>query len=309
MTVMDELHTDLEPVVTELFDRHLATAKEWFPHEYVPWGRGRDFDAATPWDPDASPVPDAVRIALVVNLLTEDNLPYYYASLSVEQRDSAWAQWTRQWTAEEGRHAIVIRDYLTVTRSVDPVALERGRMQQVKSGETPQFDTATAGLVYTTLQELATRIAHRNTGELLEDAAGRAVMRRVAADENLHHLFYRDLATAMIARDPSAMVIAMEEVVRTFAMPGTGITDFARHARTIAGLGVYDISIHYNQIILPVVVQRWNVAEITGLDDDAERARDALLEYVERLARLAARTEARREALAARAAEAIPVSG
>ena len=183
----------------------------------------------------------------MVNLLTEDNLPYYYASLSVDQRsrDSAWAQWTRQWTAEEGRHAIVIRDYLTVTRSVDPVALERGRMQQVKTGETPVFDTATAGLVYTTLQELATRIAHRNTGELLEDPAGRAVMRRVAADENLHHLFYRDLASEMIARDPSAMVVAMEYVVRTFAMPGTGITDFARHARTIAALGVYDFSIHY----------------------------------------------------------------
>ena len=27
MTVMDELHTDLEPVVTELFDRHLANRR------------------------------------------------------------------------------------------------------------------------------------------------------------------------------------------------------------------------------------------------------------------------------------------
>jgi acyl-[acyl-carrier-protein] desaturase len=309
MTVMHELHTELEPVVTALFDRHLANAKEWFPHEYVPWGRGRDFDAAAPWDPDASPVPEPVRVALLVNLLTEDNLPYYYASLSVDQRDSAWAQWTRQWTAEEGRHAIVIRDYLTVTRSIDPVALERGRMQQVKAGEVPSFDSATAGLVYTTLQELATRIAHRNTGELLEDPAGRAVMRRVAADENLHHLFYRDLASEMIVRDPSAMVIAMEQVVRTFAMPGTGITDFARHARTIATLGVYDFSIHYHQIILPIVMQRWDVAELTGLNDEAELARDKLLRFVTRLARAAARTEAKREALAARRAEALPVSG
>src|SRR6185369_15015089 len=102
--------------------------------------------------------------ALQLNLLTEDNLPYYHLALAMAgQQDSAWGQWTRQWTAEEGRHAIVIRDYLTVTRSIDPVALERGRMQQVKAGETPQFDTPTAGLVYTTLQELATRIAHRNT--------------------------------------------------------------------------------------------------------------------------------------------------
>jgi acyl-[acyl-carrier-protein] desaturase len=307
MTVMHELHVDLEPVVAELYDRHLATAKEWFPHEFVPWSRGRDFGEA-PWDPDESPVSEPARVALLVNLLTEDNLPYYYASLSVDQRDSAWAQWTRQWTAEEGRHAIVIRDYLTVTRSVDPVLLERGRMQQVATGETPSFDTATAGLVYTTLQELATRIAHRNTGELLEDPAGRAVMRRVAADENLHHLFYRDLATEMIARDPSAMVIAMEHVVRTFAMPGTGIADFARHARTIATLGVYDFSIHYHQIIVPIVLQRWNVAEITGLDDAGEHARDRLLRFVDRLAKAAARTEAKRAARAEREQHAIPVS-
>jgi len=309
MTVMHELHTDLEPVVTELYDRHLATAKEWFPHEFVPWSRARDFGPDSPWDPDESPVSEAARVALLVNLLTEDNLPYYYASLSVDQRDSAWAQWTRQWTAEEGRHAIVIRDYLTVTRSVDPVALERGRMHQVATGETPVFDKATEGLVYTTLQELATRIAHRNTGELLDDPAGRAVMRRVAADENLHHLFYRDLASEMIARDPSAMVVAMEHVVRTFAMPGTGIKDFARHARTISTLGIYDFSIHYHQIIVPIIVQRWNVAEITGLDDEAEVARDRLVRFIERLAKAAARTEAKREARAAREQDAMPVSG
>ena len=29
MTVMHELHTDLEPVVAELYDRHLATAEQY----------------------------------------------------------------------------------------------------------------------------------------------------------------------------------------------------------------------------------------------------------------------------------------
>ena len=37
-------------------------------------------------------------------------------------------------------------------------------------------------LVYVALQELATRIAHRNTGRLLGDSAGYDVMMRVAAD-------------------------------------------------------------------------------------------------------------------------------
>jgi acyl-[acyl-carrier-protein] desaturase len=298
---MSEISSELEPTIEQLLERHLATTKEWFPHHLVPWERGRDFADGETWSPEPGSCSDTARAALTVNLLTEDNLPYYSESLSDGRRDGAWAEWTRRWTAEEGRHAIVIRDYLTVTRAVDPEALERGRMQQVSTGVVPHFGNARAGLVYTTLQELATRVAHRNTGELLTDPAGRAIMRRVAADENLHHLFYRDLAGAAIELDPSAMVIAMDEVVRTFAMPGTGIEGFNRMARTIAAAGVYDFSVHYHQIVKPVILTRWRLAEIEGLTSDAARSRDRLIRFIDRLAKVADRTDARREAKTAAA--------
>ncbi|MGH9185224.1 MAG: acyl-ACP desaturase, partial [Acidimicrobiales bacterium] len=68
---------ELEPVAERLLERHLASAKEWFPHEFVPWSRGRDFVPDEQWDPDDVDLPDEVRSALFVNLLTEDNLPYY----------------------------------------------------------------------------------------------------------------------------------------------------------------------------------------------------------------------------------------
>jgi acyl-[acyl-carrier-protein] desaturase len=288
------LRVDLEPVVATLLERHLETTREWFPHELVPWSEGRDFVPGEVWDAGQSRVPAAARIALVVNLLTEDNLPYYSATLGGLGTDGAWGEWMRRWTAEEGRHAIVIRDYLSVTRSVDPVALERERMGQVSTGEVPQFESMADALVYTTLQELATRISHRNTGILLEDPAGRAVMTRVAADENLHHLFYRDLAAAAIESDPSEMVIAMERVVRAFAMPGTGIPDFASRARTMAKAGVYDFLIHHDQILVPIVLQRWRLVDITGLGAEAERARTSLVTYIDRLGKVARRVEARR---------------
>jgi acyl-[acyl-carrier-protein] desaturase len=301
---MSDLPSELEPVVGQLLERHLATTKEWFPHRLVPWSRGRDFtDDEGEWSPEPGSCSDAARVALTVNLLTEDNLPYYSEILSDGREDGAWSEWSRRWTAEEGRHAIVIRDYLTVTRAIDPVALERGRMQQVSAGVVPRFADPCRALVYTSLQELATRVAHRNTGELLADPAGRTIMRRVAADENLHHLFYRDLAGAAIERDPSAMVIAMDEVVRSFAMPGTGITDFTRLARVIAAAGVYDFSIHYHQIVVPVVLQRWGLTELEGLSGEAEQARERLLRFVERLRKVADRTDARREAGAEAATE------
>lgn len=39
-----------------------------------------------------------------------------------------------RWRAEEGRHAIALRDYLVVTRNIDPVSLGRGRMQTTLAG-------------------------------------------------------------------------------------------------------------------------------------------------------------------------------
>jgi len=294
MTAPTDLRAELQPFVATLLERHLDTTKEWFPHELVPWSKGRDFVAGEPWDAADAGVPDAARVALVVNLLTEDNLPYYSATLGGLGADGAWGEWMRRWTAEEGRHAIVIRDYLLVTRSVDPVSLERERMGQVSTGEVPQFGSMADALVYTTLQELATRISHRNTGVLLDDPAGRAVMARVASDENLHHLFYRDLATEAIARDPSAMVLAMERVVRNFAMPGTGIPEFASRARVMAKAGVYDFAIHHDQILVPIVLQRWALTDITGLSSAAEAARANLVSYIERLGKVARRVEERR---------------
>jgi acyl-[acyl-carrier-protein] desaturase len=291
---------ELEPTAARLLDRHLSTSKEWFPHELVPWGQGRDFEPGYEWSPEEVSLDDEVRSALFVNLLTEDNLPYYFRTIeAMFGRDSAWGTWARRWTAEEGRHSIVIRDYLTVTRALDPVNLERARMAQVECGEVPEPETPYDGFVYVALQELATRIAHHNTGKLLDDKAGYEVMKKVASDENRHHLFYRDIVTTALELDPSAMVCAIERQVRGFEMPGTGILDFDVHAKAIAKAGIYDFGIHHDQILIPVVLRHWNVESLEGLDPEAEEARAALVQRIARIGkaghRLAARREERRE--------------
>jgi acyl-[acyl-carrier-protein] desaturase len=299
-----DLLMELVPAAETLLERHLGHAREWFPHEFVPWSQGRDFEPGEPWDADEVPMDDAVRSALFVNLLTEDNLPHYFRTIrgmfSIDQPFGAWA---RRWTAEEGRHSIVIRDYLTVTRSVDPVALERGRMAQVSRGEVPEPENIPDLLVYVTLQELATRIAHTNTGRLLGDRRGRDVMARVAGDEQLHHVFYRDLTSAGLEVDPSALVVAIDRQVREFAMPGTGIPDFAAHARAIAAAGIYDFASHHDQILQPVVLGQWRLESLEGLDPVAEEARAHVLRHIARVGkvgrRMAQRRAEREEALAA----------
>lgn len=300
------LRDALAETAERLIDRHLAATQEWHPHAYIPWGAAEDFPEDYEWSPEEAGVSDAVRSALFVNVLTEDNLPYYFRDIErMFGRDGAWGEWVRRWTAEEGRHGLVINGYLMATRAIDPVELERGRMAQVQSGQVPEPPTVAEGLAYVALQELATRISHFNTGNLLEDPAGRAVMRRVAADENLHYLFYRDAMTAVFEVDPSAAVLAVEKQVSDFEMPGTGIPGFSEHARRIADAGIYDFAIHHDKILQPVVLRDWAVESLEGLSGEAEEARERLIRTIERIGRIGHRMADRRDAR--KAAEREPV--
>ncbi|MEY3925991.1 MAG: hypothetical protein RIQ63_1342 [Actinomycetota bacterium] len=297
-----QILAEIEPVAGRLLERHMGVAKEWFPHEMVPYDRGKNFESGAQWSPGDADFGDAgieidepVRDALFLNLLTEDNLPYYFRDIDrLFGSDSSYGEWARNWTAEEGRHSIVMRDYMTVSRAVDPVALERARMIQVRGGQVPDPGDAIEALAYVSMQELATRISHRNTGKLMKDEIGTAIMSRVGNDENLHYLFYRDLTSAALEVDPSTTVIAIERAVRNFEMPGTGIPDYERMAREVARAGIYDLLIHHDQILEPVVLRHWKVTELTGLSPEAEQAREALIKRIERTAKVGKRLAAER---------------
>jgi acyl-[acyl-carrier-protein] desaturase len=163
--------------------------------------------------------------------------------------------------------------------------------------------------VYVALQELATRIAHRNTGKALTDAlgdhpvaqAGYDVLSRVAADENFHFLFYRDLTSAALEIAPSIVLPAIERQVREFEMPGTGIPGFKQHAEAIARGGLYNLQQHHDQILQPVVMKWWKIESLQGLTSEAEVARDAVLDRVQRIGKAARRLADRAREAAERA--------
>ena len=282
---------ELEPEVHRLYDRHAGMAQEWFPHDFIPYRLGRDFDKE-PWTPDQPRLTGVAQTAFEIGLLTEDNLPSYHRLIHgmFGQGDGAWMSWVGRWTAEEGRHAIVLRDYLTVTRNIDPIALERGRMTQLQQGYDTKSEGLLRGLAYVAFQELATRIAHRNTGRYSDDPVADRIMVRIAADENLHMVFYRDILGAAIKINPSAAVRAIVDEVLAFEMPGAGIPGFLRKAAAIAKAGIYDIRVHRDEVLLPII-QHWKIFELTGLDAAAEAARATLAWHLESLDAAASRFE------------------
>jgi acyl-[acyl-carrier-protein] desaturase len=301
-----QLLLELEPVVETNLNRHLSMAKEWFPHQYVPWSQGRDFDGplgGEAWSVEHSQVSDVARSALVVNLLTEDNLPSYHHEIaSLFGREAAWGEWVHRWTAEEGRHGIAIRDYLLTTRAVDPDQLEELRMQHMSTGYSNAHpEDMLASLAYVSFQELATRVSHRNTGRLTDEPVADQLLARVAADENLHMVFYRNLLKAALEIVPNQAVRAITDVVENFAMPGTDIQGFQRKAVEMAIAGVYDLRQHRDDVVAPVL-RYWGVFDLEGLDAEGEAARAELAAFMDDLDRQAQRFEEKRDKLRARMA-------
>ena len=285
LTDLQLLH-ELEPVVEQNLNRHLHMHKPWNPHDYIPWSDGKNYYAlgGQDWDPEQSKLSDVAQVAMVQNLVTEDNLPSYHREIAMNfGMDGAWGQWINRWTAEENRHGIALRDYLVVTRAVDPVELDMLRIEVVNRGFSPGqnhqgeyfAETLTHSVLYVSFQELATRISHRNTGKACNDPVAEQLMAKISADENLHMIFYRDVADAGFEIAPNQAMKSLHKVLRNFQMPGYQVPEFRRKAVMIAVGGVYDPRIHLDEVVMPVL-KKWRIFEREDFTGEAARLRDDL---------------------------------
>ena len=153
-----------------------------------------------------------------------------------------------------------------------------------------------AGLSYVSFQELATRVSHRNTGTATGDPIAEQLLSRIALDENLHMVFYRNVLEAAFELSPDDTMVAVMQSVRDFAMPGHGIEGFTRKAVEIAVAGIYDLKQHRDEVIMPVL-RKWRVFDRNDLGPVGEAARMELAELLADMDVNVDRFENRREAL------------
>jgi acyl-[acyl-carrier-protein] desaturase len=78
-------------------------------------------------------------------------------------------------------------------------------------------------------------------------------------------------------------------------MPGHSIEDFTRKSVQIALSGIYDLRIHRDDVLAPVL-RAWGVFDLEGLDADGEAARDELQAALDELDQAASRFEEKRVA-------------
>lgn len=287
-----ELMEAIEGDVVRLTAEHKARRSDWYFHDIVPWERGESF-RDKPWDESQCTISENARTALVLNLLTEDNLPYYHSLL--EQylpAMPAYRAWNRLWTAEEGHHAIAIRSYLLTSRNADPDELENDRMATMENGYQPTFNDPTEVFAYTAAQELATRVSHRNAGKLADDPAAFELMRHIATDENHHFIFYKNVMHAMLKQQPSAVLPGIYRALSEFQMPGVAMPNFVRRSIEVAKAGVYNLRIHHDGVVQPLL-KDWKIADLSGLTAAAAELQEKIIALPAQIMEKAERFERR----------------
>ena len=114
-------------------------------------------------------------------------------------------------------------------------------------------------------------------------------------DENLHMIFYRNIVQAALELAPSQTMRAITDEVVDFKMPGSVIPGFGRKAVQMAMAGIYDLRIHHDDIVMPLIRQ-WRLFELEDLDEEGERARQELAAALAELDTQATRFVEQREA-------------
>ncbi len=294
-----EVLADLEPVVHTLMVTHEAKRVLWFPSELLAPAPDTDPDAYIQLLRERSRgISLPARVALALNLLTEEGLPHFHRLLATYLGgDTFWSKWTNLWTAEEDRHGAVLHDYMHDSKVLDNPVLERMQFEYLKAGFEPAWDKDPYRVfVYTTLQERATQVSHANTGKLAgqyEPLIG-TVLSNVAKEEARHYTFYRTIFKEVLDRDPNRGLASAAEIMPSIDMPGVSMPNFREMADVIRRAGIYGPRDYLT--IVQEQIRYWAIDTLVGLDDVGKRAQEKILAIPARLERVADVLESRTRA-------------
>ena len=285
-----EVIADLEPVVHDLMIVHEAKRPLWFPSEILGPPPGEDIDKhLADLRERARGISEPARVALALNMLTEEGLPHFHRLLAVHLDENAyWAKWTNLWTAEEDRHGAILHDYTHDARVLDPLVIERMQFDYLRAGFEPEWDRDPYRVfVYTSLQERATQVSHANTGKLASETEPTIglVLEKVAQEEARHYTFYRTIFKEVLKRDPNRALYSASLVMPAIDMPGVRMPNFREFADVVRRAGIYGPRDYLK--IVEEQIRFWGIATLDGLNDVGRAAQEKIMGIPARLERIA----------------------
>lgn len=283
MAVLDEedLIAALEKSLATLAEEHHEAAEEWMPHDWVPWSKGRNFRflGGEDWDPSEASLNETANAAMLALLLAKDNLPSYHRILALHfPAFSDWRQLIGVWTAEDNRHAIVLRDYLVVTRCQDPVDAENRRRIHVVAGwkQTPEAADAVGPM-----DALALLAVHENQcvqfigrlKEYVDDPVLTTILDKIATDDNVQAATFQAFLMAGMVADQEATVLAVDKALAEIEHIGADVADFDTQREFFSDFE--DVST--DAAIARKLADELKLDSVQELSEEAEAARQRIL--------------------------------
>lgn len=306
LEVMQFLEKDVESLIQKYL---IPIDKIWQPTDFLPNSEKETFfDEVREIRELSKELPYDFWVVLVGDMITEEALPTYESWLmeveGVDQvdreKENSWAKWVRHWTGEENRHGDVLNKYLYLSGRVNMREIEITTQHLIADG----FDIGTdrdpyKNFVYTSFQELATYISHNRVAKIASQNGNKQLGKMckiISGDEMRHHHAYSEFVERIFKVDPSQMMMAFHDMMKKkIVMPahflresGNQIsTAFEEFSNTAQRLGVYTSTDYVD--ILDKLNKRWEIDKLTGLTDEAEKARDYLMKLPARMYRLSER--------------------
>ena len=264
--VANALTLELEPVVQENLSRHIATEELWYAHDYVPFDQGENFAflGGKDWDSSSVTLPKPITDALEILLITKDNLAGYHREL-VEHfiLDDKWGRWIGRWTAEEHLHAVALRNYLVVTRQIDPSANEDVRVEHVMKGYRADSYSQLETLAFMAMFERAHAVFGRNLQAQITEPVLQNMVGRIARDEERHEEFFANLVAHCLTTQRDETIAAIATRAAALEVVGADIDAYQDKVRVVAEAAIFDDAA-LRKVISDRIVD-WGVADAPAL--------------------------------------------
>jgi acyl-[acyl-carrier-protein] desaturase len=304
LEVLNSIEAFVRGQVTSLLK---PVAESWQPSDFLPDMASENWaDSISKFRERAKALPDDLLVVLVGDMITEEALPSYQSWLNRLKGvidysgadESGWALWSRGWTAEENRHGDLLNKYLYLTGRVNMRSVETTIHHLITNGFNPQTENNPyLGFIYTSFQERATKISHRNVATLAAKAGEdhlQKICGMIAGDEARHEKAYKLFMTKIFEVDPVNALQAFAKMLKTkIVMPASLMHDgndehlFAKFSNVAQRIGVYT-AYDYAEIIEDLV-SHWNISGMTSLSGVASKAQDYICSLSDRYKKLADR--------------------
>jgi acyl-[acyl-carrier protein] desaturase len=302
MKSLEGFAADVVPTLT------LKESEYWQPSDYLPdMAAPNAMEQVAELQARAAGLSDEVMVVLTGDMITEEALPSY--AMWIQQIDgvdragepkNAWGDWLRKWIGEENRHGDLLNRYLYLSGRVNMRAIEETIQNLLSDGADIGVSAdAYKTFIYTSFQEIATRISHKNVGRAASLQGDKLLARisgKIAGDEHRHAKAYKMFIQKIMEVDPDNAVIAFYEMMRTkITMPAVYMRErgedigetFKKFADVAERTKIYTPADYTD--IMEHLVKYWDVPNLKGLSDKAEAAQQYLCSLPDRYRKVADR--------------------